>query len=193
MTSIARCIRTVCTRAPTDWPKDASERKRVSIDATCCEKFALRSVQWHHACGGGSWTTREASRGEGGASMDLNEKVLYHQIHPAKLAADVSGSILSTYLMWRRRFAWALLAAFVPAVLASVLVIRYANLERRKHSRFGRYMQRYMDRRLLDAWRFFGQVLMWVGAWYRVGKLVPIGVATVVAAWVSGLWRKPAK
>ena len=23
-------------KAPTDWPKDASERKRVSIDATCC-------------------------------------------------------------------------------------------------------------------------------------------------------------
>jgi hypothetical protein len=125
--------------------------------------------------------------------MDFNEKVLYHQIHPAKLAADVSGSIVSTYLMWRRRFAWAMLAAFAPAVLASVLVIRYADLERRKHSRFGRYMGRYMDRRVLDAWRFFGQVLMWVGAWYRVGKLVPIGVATVVAAWVSGLWRKPAK
>jgi hypothetical protein len=49
--------------------------------------------------------------------MDFNEKMLYHQIHPAKLAADVSGSIVSTYLMWRRRFAWAMLAAFVPAVL----------------------------------------------------------------------------
>jgi hypothetical protein len=34
-------------------------------------------------------------------------------------------------------------------------------------------------------------VLMWVGAWYRVGKLIPIGWAIVVAAWVSGLWRKP--
>jgi hypothetical protein len=87
-----------------------------------------------------------------------------------------------------------MLAAFVPAVLASVLVIRYADLERRKHSRFGRYMRRYMDRRVLDAWRFFGQVVvMWVGAWYRVGKLVPIGVTTVVAAWVSRLWRNPAK
>src|SRR5215210_3875906 len=91
--------------------------------------------------------------------MDFSEKVLYHQIHPAKLAADLSGSIVSTYLMWRRRFAWAMLAAFVPAVLASVSVIRYADLEQRKHSRFGRYMQRYMDRRVLDAWRFFGQVL----------------------------------
>ena len=125
--------------------------------------------------------------------MDFNEKVLYHQIHPAKLAADLIGSIVSTYLMWRRKFTWAMLAAFVPAFLASVLVISYADLERRKHSPFGRYMRRYMDRRVLDGWRFFGQVLMWGGAWYRVGKLVPIGAATVLAAWVSGLWRKPAK
>jgi hypothetical protein len=51
-------------------------------------------------------------------------------------------------------------------------------------------MQRYMNRRV-EAWRFFGQVLMWVSAWYRVGKLIPIGLAIVVAAWVSGLWRKP--
>src|SRR5215207_7712543 len=123
--------------------------------------------------------------------MDFNEKVLYHQIHPAKLAADVGGSLASTYLMWRRWLAYAILAAFVPAVAASVLVIRYADLERRKHSRFGRYMRRYMDRRVLDAWRFFGQVVMWVGAWHRVGKLVPAGLAIVVAAWASGVWRKP--
>jgi hypothetical protein len=125
--------------------------------------------------------------------MDFNEKVLYHQIHPAKLAADIGGSLVSTYLMWRRRFVAAMLAAFVPALLASVLVIRYADLDRRKHSRFGLYMRRYMDRRVVDAWRFFGQLVMWVGAWYQVGKLVPIGVATVVAAWVSGLWRRPTK
>ena len=122
--------------------------------------------------------------------MDSSEKALYQQIHPAKLAADVGGSLLSTYLMWRRRFAWAILAAFVPAVVASVLVIAYADLERRKHSPFGRYMQRNMNRRV-EAWRFFGQVVIWGGAWYRVGKLIPIGWAIVVAAWTNGLWRKP--
>jgi hypothetical protein len=122
--------------------------------------------------------------------MDFGEKVLYHQIHPAKLAADVGGSLASTYLMRRRRFVAAMLAAFVPAVVASVLVIRYADLEKRKHSPFGRYIGRYMDRRV-EAWRFFGQVVVWVGAWYRVGKLVPIGVAIVLAAWASGVWRKP--
>jgi hypothetical protein len=122
--------------------------------------------------------------------MDFDEKVLYHQIHPAKLAADVSGSLVSTYLMWRRRFVAAMFAAFVPAVVASVLVIAYADLERRKHSPFGRYMHRYMNRRV-EAWRFVGQVVIWVGAWHRVGKLVPIGWAIVVGAWASGPWRKP--
>ena len=122
--------------------------------------------------------------------MDFGEKVLYHQIHPAKLAADVGGSLVSTYLMWRRRFVAAMLAAFVPPVVASGLVIRYADLEKRKRSPFGRYIRRYMNRRV-EAWRFFGQVVIWVGAWHRVGKLVPIGWAIVVAAWVSGLWRKP--
>jgi hypothetical protein len=122
--------------------------------------------------------------------MDFGEKVLYHQIHPAKFAADVSSSLVSSYLMWRRRFAWAMLGAFVPAVLASVLIIRYADLERRKHSRLGRYMHRYMDWRV-SGWRSLGQGVMWVGAWYRVGKLIPIGLAIVVGAWASGLWRKP--
>jgi hypothetical protein len=122
--------------------------------------------------------------------MDFGEKVLYHQIHPVKLAADVGGSLVSTYLMWHRRFAAAMFAAFVPAVVASALVIGYADPERRKHSRFGRYVRRYMDWRV-EAWRSFGQVVMWVGAWYRVGKLVPVGLAIIVAAWASGVWRKP--
>jgi len=133
---------------------------------------------------------RETSREGEEASMDLGEKVLYQQIHPAKLAADVSGSLVSTDLMWRHKFVAALLSAFGPAIMASVLVIRYADLEKRKHSPFGRYMRRYMNRRV-EAWRFFGQVVIWVGAWHRVGKLVPLGWAIVFAAWASGILRKP--
>jgi hypothetical protein len=122
--------------------------------------------------------------------MDLGEKVLYHQILPAKLAVDLSGSLVSTYLMWRHKFVAALLSAFVPATIASALVIRYADLEKLRRSPLGRYMRRYMNRRV-EAWRFFGQVVIWVGAWHRVGKLVPLGWAIVVAAWASGLWREP--
>ena len=85
--------------------------------------------------------------------MGFGEKVLYHQIHPAKLAADVDGSLVSTYLMWRRGFVAAMYAAFMPAALASVLIISYADLEWRKHSRFGRYVHRYMYWRV-SGWRF---------------------------------------
>ena len=122
--------------------------------------------------------------------MDFEEKVLYHQIHPAKLAADIGGSLLSTYLMWRHKLVAGLLSAFVPATVASVLVIRYADLEKRKRSPLGRYVGRYMNRRV-EAWRFFGQVVVWGGAWYRAGWLLPIGLGIVVAAWASGAWRKP--
>ena len=52
--------------------------------------------------------------------MDFGEKVLYHQIHPAKLAADIGGSIVCTCLMWGGKFVWAMLGAFVPAVLPAI-------------------------------------------------------------------------
>ncbi len=98
--------------------------------------------------------------------MDLSEKVLYHQIHPVKLAADITGSVISTYLMWQRRFGPAMLGAWVPAILGSAVVLRFADLERLKQSSFGHYIRQFMTRRT-EAWRFAGQVVMWVGAWYH--------------------------
>ena len=121
--------------------------------------------------------------------MDFNEKVLYHQIHPTKLAADVTGSFISTYLLWQRRFGPAMLTAFVPAILASVLVLRFADLEWLKQSPFGHYIRQFMNRRI-EAWRFAGQIVMWLGAWYHQFWLIPVGLAAVIAAWMSGRWRK---
>ena len=121
--------------------------------------------------------------------MDFTEKVLYHQIHPAKLAADITGSVISTYLLWRRSFGPAMLGAWVPAILASALVMRFADLERLKRSPLGGYIRKFMNRRI-EAWRFAGQVLVWVGAWYHQFWLIPAGLAVVITAWMSGLWRK---
>ena len=121
--------------------------------------------------------------------MDFTEKVLYHQIHPAKLAADIIGSIVSTYLVWHHRFDLAMLTAFLPAILGSVLVMRFADLERLKQSPFGHYSRQFMTRRI-EAWRFAGQVVAWVGAWYHQFWLIAAGVGVVIAAWMSGRWRK---
>ena len=124
--------------------------------------------------------------------MDLSEKVLYHQIHPAKLVADITGCITSTYLMWHRRFGPAMLGAWVPAILGSALVLRFADLEHLKHSPFGHYIRQSMTRRI-EAWRFGGQVVMWIGAWYHQFWLIGVGIATVIAAWISGRWRKSSR
>jgi hypothetical protein len=122
--------------------------------------------------------------------MTPQEKVLYHQIHPAKIAADVSGSAISTYLMWYHHFWAAMLGAFVPAIVGSALVLRFANLESIKESRFGRYVKSFMNR-WIEAWRFSGQIVMWFGAWYRRWWAIPLGIVVVVAAWMSGLFGKP--
>jgi len=124
--------------------------------------------------------------------MDLSEKVLYHQIHPAKLAADITGSVISTYLMWHRRFGPAMLGAWVPAIFGSAVILRFADLERLKQSSFGHYIRQFMTRRI-EAWRFAGQVVMWVGAWYHQFWLIAAGVVTVIAAWMSGRCRKSSR
>jgi hypothetical protein len=120
------------------------------------------------------------------ASMTVEERLLYHQLHPAKLAADISGSIISTYLVWQHLFWWAMLGAFAPAMIGSALVLRFANLDRLKDSRMGQYIERFMNH-WIEAWRFGGQIIMWVGAWYHLGWAIPFGALVVIAAWSFGL------
>jgi hypothetical protein len=51
--------------------------------------------------------------------MTMAERVLYHQIHPAKLAVDWSAALAGTILLWRHRRGPGLLWGFVPPVLVS--------------------------------------------------------------------------
>ncbi|HEY8867869.1 MAG TPA: hypothetical protein VIM30_00600 [Candidatus Limnocylindrales bacterium] len=41
-------------------------------------------------------------------TLDQTERLLYHQIHPAKLAADLTAELV--WLIWQRRFGLGLLA-----------------------------------------------------------------------------------
>ncbi len=77
--------------------------------------------------------------------MTGGERLLYHQLRPAKLAADISGSIISTYLVWQHHFWWAMVGAFAPALLGSALVMEFADLDKLKSSRMGRYIERFMN------------------------------------------------
>jgi hypothetical protein len=73
--------------------------------------------------------------------MTFREKQLYHQIHPLKLATDISAEIVSLYLFWKRKLLAGLLVALVPPVIASALIMSLVDLEKYKQSAFGKYVR----------------------------------------------------
>ncbi len=118
--------------------------------------------------------------------MNLEEKILYHQIHPVKLFTDWSTGIIALYPFWRHNLALALIIALVPAPIVSFLLVRFADLEKYKGSSFGKYIRKYMTRQA-EAIRFAGYAVMAVGAWYHVIWLIPLGLIIVLLGWLRGL------
>ncbi len=76
--------------------------------------------------------------------------------------------------------------AFVPPIIASLLIIRFGDLERYRQSAFGKYVRRYMTRPV-EAMRFAGYGIMAVGSWYHAVWVIPIGLLTVILAWLRGI------
>jgi len=119
--------------------------------------------------------------------MDRAERVLYHQIHPAKLAADLTAELVSTVLLWRHRLVAGLFVRLVPAVVASaVLMRRTDDLQRLRDSAAGRYVRDHMTPQA-QAVRAFGDVLTGIGAWRRRPAIIVLGWAVVTAGWSGGL------
>lgn len=118
--------------------------------------------------------------------MTRKEKLLYHQIHPLKLLADCTVGFAALPLLWRHRLRAALLVVFIPAILASVLIIRYVDLEPYKRSPFGRYVELYMTKEMQGV-RFAGYLIMMLGAWHRKPWLTPSGVLVVLFGWFRGI------
>lgn len=118
--------------------------------------------------------------------MNRAERVLYHQIHPAKLATDVATAALAVWLFWRHRLWIALIVGFVPSVLVTAYLMRWANLEPYRRSRFGRYLARFMTPRV-EAARFAGLIPLWVGAWIREPIAIVAGAVWIAACWLWGL------
>jgi hypothetical protein len=115
--------------------------------------------------------------------MTLQEKILYHQIHPLKLAADIGSEPVSLYLFF------GLATHFVPPIAASLWLIARADLEAYKNSAGGAFLRRHMTR-TVEAIRLLGDLLMALGAWIRRPSIIAIGLAIVVLAWGSGFMRK---
>jgi uncharacterized membrane protein len=118
--------------------------------------------------------------------MTLQEKSLYHQIHPAKLFADWSTGLIALYPFWHHNLLLGLLIAFVPSIISSLVIVRFADLEKYKESKFGRYVRLYMTG-AVEAIRFIGYGIMAVGAWVHIVWAIPIGLLIIILAWLHGV------
>jgi hypothetical protein len=118
-----------------------------------------------------------------------NDKLLYQQIHPAKLLTDFGTSFASTYLLWEHQWWYAALVAFAPSIVVTVMLMQFADLERLRRTWFGAYVSKYMPGRIV-AERSVGQLVAWAGAATHVTWLVPFGYFVIVLAWLNGLWAE---
>jgi hypothetical protein len=118
--------------------------------------------------------------------MNLEERLLYHQIHPLKVAIDLSAAVVMLYLLWQRAVLGALIVMVGPTMVASTVLVRWANLEPLKESPLGQYVRRYMTAPVRLA-RSGGLAVMVAGAWYHQPWVLAAGASIIGAAWLSGL------
>ena len=121
--------------------------------------------------------------------MTLKEKLLFHQVHPAKLATDIGAALVSLYLLWQHQLVIGLLTHFIPPPIGSAAVIRFADLESYKNSRLGAYLVRYMTP-IAQAARLAGDLITVGAAWYQSSAGILFGLAVIAAAWGYGLVQR---
>ena len=118
--------------------------------------------------------------------MNRRERTLYHQIHPAKLLTDVCTAVVAAALLWVHRPGLALTVGFVPSIVVSAALLRWGDLEPYRRSRLGRYVGRFMTRRVELA-RLAGLIPLWGGAWLRQPAIIAVGVAWIAGCWLWGI------
>jgi hypothetical protein len=118
------------------------------------------------------------------------EAVLLHQVHPAKLAADLTASILSNALLWQHRLVPGLLVRYLLPVAGSAIVLSVVDVSAIRQWSAGRYVLAHMTP-AAQAVRLAGDTIMAVGAWRRSPLLLLAGALVVAAGWSRGIvrWR----
>ena len=116
--------------------------------------------------------------------------ILIHQVHPVKLAFDISASAVSNVLLWQHRLGAGLASRYLLPVVGSAAVLRFADLDRLRHTPRGRYVLDHMPP-ASTALRLGGDTLMAIGAWRRKPSWMLAGALTVAAGWSHGLFFDP--
>ena len=118
--------------------------------------------------------------------MTLQEKSLYHQIHPLKLGTDITAQVVATYFFWMHQLVIGLMVMLIPPIVVSALLVNVLDFTKIKQSAVGRYLKRSMPHGM-EALRLLGTVPMVLGAWYHMPWLIGLGLVMTLFGWLRGL------
>ncbi len=119
--------------------------------------------------------------------MRLCDRVLVHQVHPVKVSADVTASLVSNLLLWCSRPKAAAVVRVAMPVAGSVAVLSLADLGALARTRRGRWVRAHMPPSA-QAVRLVGDAVMAVGARRRSPALLVVGALVIVAGWSHPWW-----
>ena len=114
--------------------------------------------------------------------------VVLHQVHPAKLAADITASVISNSLLWHHRLGAGLVVRLALPTAGSIAVIAMTDVEGLRDTARGQYVLQHMSPAAQVA-RLGGDVLMAVGSWQRRPTVMIAGAAVIVGGWSFGASR----
>jgi hypothetical protein len=118
----------------------------------------------------------------------LKDRVVLHQVHPVKLGFDITASVASNALLWRRCPRAGLAVRFGLPLVGSAAVLRWGDLNTLRLSRQGRYVVENMTP-VAQAVRLGGDALMARGAWQRNVPMILAGMIIIAAGWSRSLVR----
>lgn len=114
--------------------------------------------------------------------MELSDRVLVHQIHPLKLGVDWGTAFLAAWCFWRHHPVLAVVTGFLPSILTSLALIKWADLGPYRTSAVGRRLARGMTPRIEGA-RLVGLLPFWGGAWVHLPFPMIAGIVWILACW----------
>ena len=120
------------------------------------------------------------------SGLDIRERILLHQVHPAKLAIDWGTGLIAAWLFWDHNLPAALIVGFLPSIFVSIYLILRVDLSRYKETPLGRYFSSPLTRPG-DPVRLFGLIVMWTGAWFNSILAATAGLAIIIFGWGKGL------
>ena len=118
------------------------------------------------------------------------DALLVHQVHPVKLAFDITASLVSNWLLWQHRLVAGLASRYLLPVAGSALVLSFADIDRLGTTKRGQYVLHHMPP-ASTALRLGGDTLMAVGSWRRKPSWIVAGTLLVGAGWSHGVFFEP--